>query len=94
MAGTNVDFSTMAIEMGEINGMNGHASSNGSDRPLKIAVVGGGIGGLALAAGLAKRQNEGANIDFQVFEAAPQFKEIGYAYTLEPILTLVGTCKS
>lgn len=54
---------------------NGHASQHGS--PLRIAVVGGGIGGLALALGLANRQREGANLEFKVFEAAAQFKEIG-----------------
>ena len=51
---------------------NGHKSE-----PLRIAIVGGGIGGLACALGLANQQRAGAKIEFKVFEAAAQFKEIG-----------------
>ncbi|CAD6586490.1 MAG: hypothetical protein CYPHOPRED_003556 [Cyphobasidiales sp. Tagirdzhanova-0007] len=53
-------------------------------QPIRIACVGGGIGGLALALGLANQQQVGANIDFQVFEAAPRFTEIGAGVGIGP----------
>lgn len=40
---------------------------------IRIAVVGGGIAGLALASNLSKH----AHLDVQMFESAPQFSEIG-----------------
>ncbi|NUG01451.1 salicylate 1-monooxygenase [Acinetobacter oleivorans] len=40
---------------------------------IRIAVVGGGIAGLALASNLSKN----AHLDVQMFESAPQFSEIG-----------------
>lgn len=43
------------------------------DRKIKVAIVGGGIAGLALATNLAKNKN----IDLYLFESAPQFSEIG-----------------
>jgi salicylate hydroxylase len=43
------------------------------DRALRIAIVGGGIGGLCLALGLRKRPH----IDAQIYEAAHKFSEIG-----------------
>ncbi|RYF16412.1 MAG: flavin-dependent oxidoreductase [Comamonadaceae bacterium] len=46
---------------------------------MRIAVVGGGIGGLALALGLQQR-----GIACEVFEAAPQVKELGVGITLLP----------
>lgn len=42
-------------------------------RPLRLAIVGGGIGGLCLALGLRKH----SHIDFQIYEAAHKFSEIG-----------------
>ena len=41
-------------------------------KPFKIAIVGGGLGGLALAVGLRRR-----NVPFHIYEAAPKFDEIG-----------------
>jgi salicylate hydroxylase len=43
------------------------------DRPLRLAIVGGGIGGLCLALGLRKH----SHIDVQIYEAAHKFSEIG-----------------
>lgn len=39
---------------------------------FKVAIVGGGIGGLVAAIGLAK-----AGVSFKIFEAAPSFGEVG-----------------
>ena len=49
------------------------------DAPLKVAIVGGGIAGLALALGLHRH-----GIAAQVFEAAPRITEIGVGITLLP----------
>lgn len=46
---------------------------------MKIAIIGGGIAGLALAIGLHRR-----GIESQVYEAAPQLREIGVGITLLP----------
>jgi salicylate hydroxylase len=43
------------------------------DRPLRLAIVGGGIGGLCLALGLRKH----SHISVQIYEAAHKFSEIG-----------------
>ena len=47
--------------------------------PLNIAIVGGGIAGLALALGLHRH-----GITAKVYEAAPQITEIGVGITLLP----------
>ena len=46
---------------------------------MRIAIVGGGIGGLALALGLHQR-----GIACDVYEAAPEVKELGVGITLLP----------
>ena len=57
---------------------------------LKVAVIGGGIGGLALALGLL----EHPHIDVQVYESAPSFGEIGagvsIAYNAQRALELIS----
>ena len=47
-------------------------ATSDKQKPFKIAIVGGGIGGLCLAIGLIRR-----NIRVQIYEAAPAFAEIG-----------------
>ncbi|CAI7616068.1 unnamed protein product [Penicillium glandicola] len=50
-----------------------------STKPPTITIIGGGIGGLILAAGLHHRK-----IPIQIYEAAPTFKEIGLGISLGP----------
>ena len=49
-------------------------------RPLCIAIVGGGIGGILLAIGLQKH----AHIDYHLYEAAPSFGEVGLGVAIGP----------
>ncbi|KAI1390896.1 FAD/NAD(P)-binding domain-containing protein [Hypoxylon trugodes] len=49
-----------------------------SDNRIKIAIAGGGIAGLALAAGLAKKPH----IDVHVYEAVPAYKDVGAGLAL------------
>ncbi|XHG07739.1 hypothetical protein AWENTII_010875 [Aspergillus wentii] len=44
-----------------------------------VAIIGGGIGGLTLAAGLLQR-----NVSVQIYEAASEFKEVGLGLTIGP----------
>lgn len=53
--------------------------STASQKPFTIAIVGGGIGGVALAIGLAAR-----NVPFHIYESAPSFGEIGAGVTFGP----------
>lgn len=46
---------------------------------MRIAIVGGGIGGLALALGLHQR-----GLECDVYEAAPEIRELGVGITLLP----------
>ena len=46
---------------------------------MRIAIVGGGIGGLALALGLQQR-----GVACEVYEAAPEMRELGVGITLLP----------
>src|SRR4051812_49267747 len=48
-------------------------------KPPAIAIVGAGIGGLALAVGLKQR-----GIGSRVYEAAPELKELGVGITMLP----------
>lgn len=50
-----------------------------SAKNFTVAIVGGGIGGLSLAVGLLRR-----NISVQIYEAAPEFKEVGLGLTIGP----------
>lgn len=56
--------------------------STGSSTPvsIRLAIVGGGIGGIALALGLLKHPH----IDFQIYEAAPIWVQIGAGLGLGP----------
>ncbi|KAK3346531.1 hypothetical protein B0T25DRAFT_461340 [Lasiosphaeria hispida] len=47
-------------------------------RPIKIAIIGGGIAGLALAAGLTKKPH----LDVHVYEAVPEYKDVGAGLAL------------
>ncbi|EOD48885.1 hypothetical protein MMC13_008336 [Neofusicoccum parvum] len=48
-------------------------------KPFKVALVGGGIGGLSLAVGLLKH-----GVPFHIYEAAPFFSEIGAGVGFAP----------
>ncbi|KAL4975537.1 hypothetical protein BDW66DRAFT_167044 [Aspergillus desertorum] len=48
-------------------------------RQFTVAIIGGGIGGLSLAAGLLRR-----SIPVQIYEAAAEFKEVGLGLTIGP----------
>lgn len=50
-----------------------------STAPLKVAIVGGGIGGVAAANALLQR-----GIDVRVYEQAPALKEVGAGLALHP----------
>lgn len=61
-----------------------------SSRPIDVAVVGGGMGGLCAAIGLLKHPN----LRVQIYEAAHQFSEIGAGVAVGPnaqrALKLIG----
>ncbi|KAF2169684.1 hypothetical protein M409DRAFT_20099 [Zasmidium cellare ATCC 36951] len=50
-----------------------------SEKKYSLAIVGGGIGGLCTAIGLLKQ-----GVDVHIYEAAPQFSEIGAGVSLGP----------
>lgn len=53
-------------------------NSNTGSNPFRIAIVGGGIGGLFCALSVHHHcSNVGANIKIDVYEQASQYKEIG-----------------
>ena len=49
-----------------------------TEKSIRIAIIGGGIGGLCLALGLLKQ----SHLDVQVYEAAHTFSEIGAGISL------------
>ncbi|EMC95131.1 hypothetical protein BAUCODRAFT_35123 [Baudoinia panamericana UAMH 10762] len=59
-------------------------------KKINIAICGGGIAGLALAAGLKKKDN----IDFHVYESVPEYKDVGAGLALHmnaiKAMTLIG----
>lgn len=63
---------------------------NSTEKIIKVAIIGGGIGGLSLALGLLKL----SHLDVQVYEAAPMFSEIGagvgLAHNAQRALELLG----
>ena len=67
-----------------------HEPSTKTDKAYKVAVIGGGIGGLSCALGLMKHKH----IDVQVYESAHAFGEIGAGIALGPnaqrALELIG----
>ncbi|OTB07684.1 hypothetical protein M426DRAFT_53190 [Hypoxylon sp. CI-4A] len=48
------------------------------NNPLKVAIVGGGIAGLALAVGMAKKPH----VDVHVYESVPAYKDVGAGLAL------------
>lgn len=48
-------------------------------QPIKVAIAGGGIAGLALAAGLAKKHK---HIDFHIYEAVKEYQDVGAGLAL------------
>ncbi|KAM0712136.1 hypothetical protein Q7P37_011230 [Cladosporium fusiforme] len=52
--------------------------STAPDRKIKIAIAGGGIAGLALAAGLAKKPH----LEVHVYEGVPEYKDVGAGLAL------------
>ena len=59
---------------------NGTTTSSSTPESIKLAIIGGGIGGIALALGLLKHPH----IDFQIYEAAPIWVQIGAGLGLGP----------
>ena len=53
-------------------------TANSEDKTVRVAIIGGGIGGLCLALGLLKQ----SDLDVQVYEAAHAFSEIGAGIAL------------
>ena len=46
-------------------------------KPLRVALIGGGIGGLGFAIALQAQREEGGAVELIVYEGARQFEEIG-----------------
>ena len=69
---------------------NGTSSASPQSKTLRVAVIGGGIGGVLLAIGLLKHPH----VDVHVYESAPSFGEIGAGIGLGPnaqrALKLIG----
>ncbi|KAG8527116.1 uncharacterized protein KY384_008545 [Bacidia gigantensis] len=74
--------------MGSVPHLDHHHTSD--DFTFNVAIIGGGIGGLALALAL----NKYPHINYQIYEAAPKFSEIGAGVSVGPnarrALELIG----
>ena len=61
------------------------------DRKIKVAILGGGIAGLALASGLHKKHK---HLSFHVYEAVSDYKDVGAGLALHmnaiKAMTLIG----
>ncbi|BGP03549.1 hypothetical protein NBRC10513v2_007282 [Rhodotorula toruloides] len=53
-------------------------------KPLRVAVIGGGIAGLCMALALQQRIEEGADIQYTVYEQSRKFGEIGAGVSIGP----------
>jgi salicylate hydroxylase len=60
--------------------MKAPATATGSSPPITIAIIGSGIGGLALAIGLNKQDN----VQYIILESAPRFDAVGAGIGLGP----------
>lgn len=49
-----------------------------AEKKIRIAIIGGGISGLALAAGLVKKPH----IDFTIYESVPEYRDVGAGLAL------------
>ena len=58
----------------------GTSKTSSSPASIRLAIVGGGIGGIALALGLL----QSPHVDFQIYEAAPIWVQIGAGLGLGP----------
>ena len=63
--------------------MNGYAEDVGSPQPIDVAIVGGGIGGLALLIGILQHASSGP-IRPHLYESAPAFSEVGLGVGFGP----------
>lgn len=71
-----IDLVSTSHRLGENHAMGSEVSPK---KQFTVAIVGGGIGGLALAIGLLRR-----NVPVQIYEAAPAFRETGLGLSIGP----------
>lgn len=71
-----IDLLSTSHRLGENHAMGSEVSPK---KQFTVAIVGGGIGGLALAIGLLRR-----NVPVQIYEAAPAFRETGLGLSIGP----------
>ena len=74
-----LNIQRQAPEQSEIMVAN-NTVANTQQKRLSIGIVGGGIGGVAFAVALSRD----SHLDVQLFEAAPQFSEIGAGVSFGP----------
>ena len=61
----------------DIDGISPRNGNSTTPRPLRIAIIGGGIGGLSLLLGILHRDPDSKHISPHLYESAPAFAEIG-----------------